>query len=225
MPIAEDGHSSERGSEAIQPGEMGGNPGLSAGSELSQGASRKRYYLGKIERKLITLYKSEKQRKIRSKDLCPGARCGTFPGSPAPRARRRRAPTCAWAARGWGGRGARQGPCSPVPSVSSCPPFPQDSSDRCYLHQGVYYHRLLHNCILTLLNGSAELFKHPSLPPANNSLGKKEKKCGSGGAAKELPIALAPSFCSVSLGTSGSTLSTLDPILCTRVQGNREDLQ
>lgn len=89
----------------------------------------------------------------------------------------------------------------------------------------MYYHGLLHNCILTLLNGSAELFKHPSLPPANNSLGKKEKNAEVGGAAKELPVALAPSFCSVSLGTSGSSLSSLDPIWCTRVQGSREDLQ
>lgn len=124
MPIAEDGHSSERGSGAIQPAEMGVNPGLSAGSELSQGTSRKRYHLGKIERELITLYKSEKQRKIRSKDLCPGARYGTFPGSPAPRARRRRAPTCAWAARGWGGRGARQGPCRPRPECFQLPAVP-----------------------------------------------------------------------------------------------------
>lgn len=114
---------------------------------------------------------------------------------------------------------------TPVPRVTAARGSPQDSSDRCYLHQGVYYHRLSHNCILTLLNGSAELFKHPSLPPANNSLGKKEKNTGVGEAAKELPVALAPSFCSISLGTSGSTLSSLDPSWCTRMQKSREDLQ
>lgn len=53
--------------------------------------------------------------------------------------------------------------------------------------------------MLTLLNGSAELFKHPSLPPANNSLGKKgekkkNKNAGVWGAAKELPMLLLLHF-------------------------------
>lgn len=45
-----------------------------------------------------------------------------------------------------------------------------------------------------------------------------------GEAAKELPVVPAPSFCSGFSGTSGSTLSSLDPVWC-RGQGSREDLQ
>lgn len=88
--------------------------------------------------------------------------------------------------RGAAGQGRHNTPLRQLPAP------PRTAQSAAYLHLWVHYHRLLHNCILTLLNGSAELFKHLSLPPANNSLDKKKKKKKRKRAAKELRVALAP---------------------------------
>lgn len=79
----------------------------------------------------------------------------------------------------------------PAPRVTGSPPAQHNP-----LHPWVRYYILLHKCIFTLLNGSAELFKHPSPPPANNSLGKKEKnnQTKTKRAVKELQVAVALSL-------------------------------
>lgn len=213
----EGGHEPERGAGVVKRGGTGGNPGAARRLGLAPPAAGagfcEPYPLGQRGYKSPALYKLKKYRKMRSKALSPpgrGGRAGArgsggraAPGAPGTPARPRRtprprSPTRAWECNGPGGLiGVPAPPPQESPAARSCPGRPRGEQHPPRPASGplaptpaqpqVDPSACTHGATETLLPPTRSLGEKKQ--NKTKSTTKKTKK----GAAKELPVALAPS--------------------------------
>lgn len=126
MPIAEDEHSSERGSGAIQPGGMGGNLcrlGTLGGGFPQTISSRKNWVQIDYALEMRKIKENKKQSPAPGSAVRDGAR--GIPGIPSPASPTAPGHRPVPGLKGLGRQGSVSGSLqTPVPRATSCPRFP-----------------------------------------------------------------------------------------------------